>query len=54
MYRYNDKEQQDRDNFTEMYTMGRDFVMYNVPLYKIVVNRMKRFIKRKLYHLKKR
>ena len=48
MWRYDDREQQDRDNFTEMYTMGRDFVMYNVPLYKIVVKRMKRFIKRKL------
>lgn len=54
MERYYSKKQEDRDNFTEMYTMGRDFVMYNVPLYKIVVKRMKRFIRTKMYHLKKR
>ncbi len=46
---YNEQQ----DIFNEAYGMGKDWVMYNVPLYKIVVNRVKKIIRRKLYHLKR-
>ena len=48
MERYYNKKQQDRDNLMEMYLMGKDSVMNNVPLYSIAVYRIRRFIKRKL------
>ena len=53
MEKYYNKKQEDKDNFTEAYLMGKDWTMNYVPLYKIVFHRMKRFIKRKSCSFKK-
>ena len=47
MYRWGieDERNVQKKAFFVAYKMGEESVMYNVPLYKIVVNRMRKFIK---------